>query len=104
MQKLTENIAKISHFNGYIGQGIEWWCLNLHRKFINNRFCACTVKMLLKMAVHGINCSTFDFQYGKSVDENDCNKTARVTLTDHVIPRMRTNSSTAFNTALYAMT
>ena len=23
-------------------------CLNLHRKFINNRFCACAIQMLLK--------------------------------------------------------
>ena len=25
---------------------------NLYRKFINNRFCACAVQMLLKMAVN----------------------------------------------------
>jgi len=38
------------------------------------------------------------------VDKNDCNKTFRAPLTDHVISRMRTNSSTTFNTALYGIT
>jgi len=54
MQKSTENVTKSSKFCTLIGnQGrrIELRCLNLHRKFINNRFCACTVQMLLKMAV-----------------------------------------------------
>jgi len=37
------------------------------------------------------------------VDNNDCIKTYRAPLTDHVISRMRTNSSTVFNTELYAM-
>jgi len=38
------------------GQGIERRCLNLHRKFINNRFCACAVQMLLKMTVNATKC------------------------------------------------
>jgi len=41
-------------------------CLNLHRKFINNRFCACAIQILLKMAVSVTICSTFEVQYGKS--------------------------------------
>jgi len=45
---------------------IELRCLNLHWKFINNRFCACEVQMLLKMAVSATICSTFQVQYGKS--------------------------------------
>ena len=45
---------------------IERRCLNLHRKFINNRFCACAVQMLLKMAVNAAICSTFEVPYGKS--------------------------------------
>jgi len=46
---------------------IERRCLNLHRKFINNRFCACAVQMLLKMdVIFETICSTFKFQCGKS--------------------------------------
>ena len=77
MQKSTENVAKSSKFFTLIGnrgRRIERRCLNLHRKFINNRFCACAVQMLLKMAVNGHFdhfengriCSTFQVQYGKS--------------------------------------
>jgi len=33
---------------------------------LNNRFCACAVQMLLKMAVNETICSTFEVQYGKS--------------------------------------
>ena len=32
--------------------------------------------------------------------DNDCNKTFRAPLTDRVISNMRTNSSTAFNSAV----
>jgi len=63
-----KNFSKLPKFHtlqGYRGQGIERWCPILHRKFINNRFCTCTVKMLLKMAVNAIKCSTFEVQYGK---------------------------------------
>jgi len=64
-----ENVAKSPKFCtpiGNRGQGIERRCLNLHRKFINNRFCACAVQMLLKMAVNATIFSTFKTQYGKS--------------------------------------
>ena len=69
MQKSTENVAKSPKFCtlvGNRGQGIERRCLNLHRKFINNRFCACAVQMLLKIAVSANICSTSEVQYGKS--------------------------------------
>ena len=49
MQKSTENVAKLPKFcilTENQGRRIEWRCLNLHRKFINNRFCACAVQML----------------------------------------------------------
>ena len=55
-----------SHFNRKSGRRIERRCLNLHRKFINNCFCACAVQMLLKMAVNAAICSTFEVQYDKS--------------------------------------
>jgi len=108
MQKSMENDAKSLKFCTLIGKRgrqIERRCLTLHRKFINNRFCACAVQMLLKMDVNATKCSTFAVQYGKSTST----RTAaiihfRATLTDRVISRMRTNSSAAFNTALYAMT
>ena len=69
MQKSTENVARSLKFCTLIGsrgQRIEQRCLNLHLKFINNRFCACAVQMLLKMAVNATICSTFEVQYGKS--------------------------------------
>jgi len=69
MQKSTENVARSLKFCTLIGsrgQRIEQRCLNLHLKFINNRFCACAVQMLLKMAVNAAICSTFEVQYGKS--------------------------------------
>jgi len=49
---------------GNLGRRIERRCLNLHRKFINNRFCASAVQMLLKKAVNETICSTDrSFQY-----------------------------------------
>ena len=69
MQKSTENVAKSPKFctlTGNRGRRIERRCLNLHRTFINNRFCACAVEMLLKNAVNATICSTFSVQYGKS--------------------------------------
>ena len=54
-KKSAENVTKSPKFcnlPGNQGQGIERRCLNLHRKFINNRFCACAVQMLLKMTVN----------------------------------------------------
>jgi len=64
-----ENVAESPKFStlvGNRGRGIERRCLNLHRKFINNRFCACAVQMLPKMAVNASICLTFEVQYGKS--------------------------------------
>jgi len=57
-------IAEIFTLIGNRGRRIERRCLNLHRKFINNRFCACAVQMLLKMARNATICSTFEVQYG----------------------------------------
>jgi len=59
-------IAEILHSNRKSGWRIERRCLNLHWKFINNRFCACAVQMLLKMAAKETICSTFEVQYCKS--------------------------------------
>ena len=73
MQKLTENVAKSAKFCTLIGnrsRGIERRYQNLRRKFINNRFCATAVQMLLKMAVNATICSTFKAQYGKSTSSN----------------------------------
>ena len=64
-----ENVTKSPKFSTLIGnrgRRIERRCLNLHRKFINNRFCACAVQMLLQIAVNETMCSTFEVQYGKS--------------------------------------
>ena len=61
MQKSTENVAKSQNFctlTGHRRRGIEWRCPNLHRKFINNRLCACAVQMLLKIGVSANICST----------------------------------------------
>jgi len=103
-----ENVAKSLKFCaliGNLGRRIERRCLNLHRKFINNRLCACAVKMLLKMAVNATGCSTFEVQYVKSTStRTTAIRPFRGTLTDRVISRMRTNSYTAFNTALWALT
>jgi len=69
MQISTENVAKSRKFCTFIGnrgRRIERRCLNLHRKFINNHFCACAIQMLLKMAVNATICLTFEVQYGKS--------------------------------------
>ena len=79
-KKLTQNVAKSPKFCTQIGnQGrrIERRCLNLHRKCIDNRFCACAVQTLLRMAANAIKCSTFEVQYGKGKEG--------------MISRMRTN-------------
>jgi len=57
-------------------------------------------KMLLKMAVNATKCSTFEVQCGKST--STAIRHFKATLTDHVISRMRmrSNSSTAFNSAV----
>jgi len=80
MQYSTENVAKSPKFCALLGnrgRRIERWCLSLHRKFINNRFCACAVQMLLKMAVNVTICSTFEVQYGKSTS-------SRTTAIEHL--------------------
>jgi len=65
-QRKRYKIAAILHSNiGNRGRRIERRCLNLHRKFRNNRFCACSVQMLLKMAVNATISSTFEVQCGK---------------------------------------
>ena len=99
--KITENVAKspkfctVTSLTGNLGQGIERRCLNLHRIFINNCFCTGAVQMLLKMA---------EVQYGKLTStRTTVIRHFRATLTDRVISRMRTNSWTAFITALYAI-
>jgi len=66
MQKSTENVAKSPKcctLTGNQAQGIERCCLNLHRKFISNRFCACTVQMLLQIVVNATICCSFEAQY-----------------------------------------
>ena len=48
MQYSTENVAKSPKFctpKANRGRWIKRRCLNLHQKFINNRFCACAVQM-----------------------------------------------------------
>jgi len=62
MQNSTENVAKSPKFCTITvnrGRRIERRCLKSHRKFINNRFSACAVQMLLKMAVNAAICSIF---------------------------------------------
>jgi len=88
MQKWTENVARLPKFCTLTenrGRRIERRCLNLHWKFINNRFCTCAAQMLLKMAVNATICSTFEVQYGKSTS-------TRAPSTHHEISRMRRNS------------
>ena len=71
-KKTTENVAKSLKFCTPLGnrsRRIERRCLNSQRMFINNRFCAYTVQMLLKMAENAAICSTCEVQYGKSTSE-----------------------------------
>jgi len=96
MENVTKSL-KFCTLIGNRGRGIERRCLNLQRKFINNRFCACAVQMLLKMAVNATKCSTFEVQCRKLTStRTTAIRHFRATLTDRVISRMRTNSSTAF--------
>ena len=90
MQKSTDNVSKspkVCTLIGNRGRRIEWRCLSLHQKFINNRFraCACAVQMLLKMVVNAAICSTFEVQYGKSTSA----RTTALRHLGHVISRMR---------------
>ena len=72
------------------GRGIEWWCQKFYRNFINSRFCACAVKMLLQIAVHATKCLILEILYGKSTSmRTTVVKTIRAPLTDHVILHMR---------------
>ena len=57
---------KFCTLTGNRGRRIERRCINLHGKFINKRFCACAVQMLLKMVVNETIRSTFEVQYCKS--------------------------------------
>ena len=68
---------KFCTLTGNWGRRIERRCLYLHREFINNRFCACAVQMLVKMAVSAAICSTFEVHYGKSTS-------ARTTAIGHL--------------------
>jgi len=80
MQLTTENVAKSPKFCTLIGnrsRGIKRRCQTLHRKFINNRFCAYAVQMLLKMAVNATICSPFKAQCGKSTS-------SRTTAIEHL--------------------
>jgi len=57
MQKLTENVLvspKYPALKGRRDQGIEWWCQNFNRKFINGRSCACAVKVWLKIVLNAV--------------------------------------------------
>ena len=67
-----ENVAKSLKFctiTGNRGRRIERRCLILHQKFIINRFCACAVQMLLKMAVNAI--------VGKTITPPSCGQSSQ---------------------------
>jgi len=51
---------------GNRGRRIEQRCPNLHLRYINNRFCACAVQILLTVAANATKCSTFEVRYDKS--------------------------------------
>ena len=89
MQKSTENVAESPKFctlTGNRGRRIERRCLNLHRKLINNSFCACALQMLLEVAGNATKCSTFEVQYGKSTSTRTTAITHfRATLTERVV-------------------
>jgi len=92
-ENFTEDVAKSPKFYTLAGnRGIERQCLNLHRKFINNRFCACAVQVLQTVVGNATKCSTFEVQYGKSMStRTTAIRHFRATLTERVISRMRTN-------------
>ena len=79
-KKTTENVARSPKFctlTENSGQGNRTAVSKFTPDFINNRFCACLVQMLLKMAVNATICSTFEVQYGKSTS-------ARTTAVGHL--------------------
>ena len=53
-------IAEISCPKGNRDQGIEIWCQNFNRKFINGRSCACAVTMWLKIALNAVRLPKFE--------------------------------------------
>jgi len=65
--KKTENFAKSLTFCNQTSNrvGESNGSLNLHLKFINNRFCAFAVQILLKMVVNVTICSNFEVEYVK---------------------------------------
>jgi len=59
-------MAEISCTIGNWDQGIERWCQNFNRKFINGHSCACAVKMWLKIAINAVRLPKFEPVNGKS--------------------------------------
>jgi len=56
--------------------------------FINNRFCACAVQILLTVAANATKCSSVEVQYGKSTStRTTAIRHFRATLTERVISR-----------------
>ena len=43
-----------------LDQGIEWWCQNFNRKFINGHYCTCAVKIWLKIALNAVRLPKFE--------------------------------------------
>jgi len=63
MQKSTENVLvspKYRALHGNRDQGIEWWCQNFNRKFINGRSCACADKIWPKIALNAVILPKFE--------------------------------------------
>jgi len=89
--KINVNVAKSPKFCTLIGnrgRRIERRCLNLHLMYMNNRFCACAVQILLTVAGNATKCSTFEVQYGKSTSTGTTTiRHFRATLTERVISR-----------------
>ena len=72
-----KNVAKSPKFCTLIGnrgRRIERRCLNLHLKYINNRFCACAVQILLTVAANATKCSTFEVQSHTRTVVRECCK------------------------------
>ena len=104
----TKNVAKSPKFCTLIGnrgRRIEQQCLNLHRKFINNRFCACAVQMLLKMAVNTTKCSTFEVQISISFfwDLTDPIVSLATSSRTVLVPFQRSSGVTSFCAASNAV-
>jgi len=65
-QKKSSYRWNIVPYQGNWDQGIEQWCQNFNRKFINGRSRACTVKMWLKIALNAVRLPKFEPVNGKS--------------------------------------